>query len=167
MFDVEIKLPFTFVIMSITPHLRLQLVDYCEQFVQNQIAHIQEAINSAKKASNNEAKSSAGDKHETGKSLMQLEQENNAQHLLNMQSQLRVISLIKNYSPNHTVALGSLVETSNGLYFIALGIGKVEIENCPVFVISPGAPIGKLLLKKKQGASFKLGEKTVVINQIQ
>ena len=57
------------------------LIAYCTEFVETQISHVQSAIDSAKESAQNESKSSAGDKHETGKSLMQLEQENNAQHL--------------------------------------------------------------------------------------
>ena len=86
--------------------LKAQLIQYCTQFIENQIAHVQTAINSAKESAQNESKSSAGDKHETGKSLMQLEQENNAQHLNNMLNQKRIITLIQQRDNENEVGLG-------------------------------------------------------------
>ena len=66
---------------------RQDLINYCTTFIEDQINHVQSVIDSAKESAQNESKSSAGDKHETGKSLMQLEQENNALLLDNMLKQ--------------------------------------------------------------------------------
>ncbi|MCY1465477.1 hypothetical protein D9M71_836260 [compost metagenome] len=58
--------------------------------------------------------------------------------------------------PNHTdyVQNGSVVKTNLGIYFIAISIGVVKIDEEKVFVISNQSPIGKLLLRKKVGESF-------------
>ena len=50
-----------------------------------------------------------------------------------------------------TAQLGSLVQTPQGMYYLAISIGKVMLENKPYFVVSPASPIGKLLHGKKAG----------------
>jgi transcription elongation GreA/GreB family factor len=145
--------------------LKGQLIKYCTQFVENQIEHVQTAINLAKESAQNESKSSAGDKHETGKSLMQLEQENNAQHLNNMLNQKRIITLIQQRESNTEIGLGSLIETSKGYYFIAIGIGKVDMENATVFIISPTAPVGRAFQKKEVGNEVTFnGNRVEILN---
>lgn len=147
--------------------LKAQLIQYCTQFIENQIVHVQTAINSAKESAQNESKSSAGDKHETGKSLMQLEQENNAQHLNNMLNQKRIITLIQQRDNGNEIGLGSLIETNKGFYFIAIGIGKVDIENTAVFIISPTAPVGKAFQHKKEGEEVTFNGNKIKILSIQ
>ena len=152
--------------MSNYPKLRGKLIQYCIDFIEEQINNVQTAINSAKESAQNESKSSAGDKHETGKSLMQLEQENNAQHLNKMLGLKRVIPILKSYVNTNRVAMGSLVDTSQGLYFLAMGIGVVDLPKQKVFVISPTSPVGKMLNGKMVGDEVKLNGKSIIIKEI-
>ena len=109
------------------------------------------AMREAQLAANEETKSSAGDKYETGRAMMHLEQEKLAsqraatQHLKKMLDQI---------DPNRTVSpvgLGSLVQTNRGWFFVAVGIGQVEVEGESCFVISPAAPLGKALWGRQPG----------------
>lgn len=147
-------------------HLKAELIQYCTKFIETQIAHVQAAIDSAKESAQNESKSSAGDKHETGKSLMQLEQENNAQHLNNMLNQKRIITLIQQRESSPEISLGSLIETNSGLYFIAIGIGKVSMDHADVFVISPTAPVGKIFQGKTIGDEVKFNGRSIKITNV-
>ena len=139
------------------------LIAYCAKFIEDQINHVQAVIDSAKESAQNESKSSAGDKHETGKSLMQLEQENNAILLDSMLGQKRVISILKNHKTSTDVSLGSLIETSNGTYYIGIGIGIVDLKEEKYYVISPTAPVGKLFIGKTVGDEVKFNGKTIKI----
>jgi transcription elongation GreA/GreB family factor len=147
--------------------LRLALITHCTEFIENQLSHVHEAIAVAKNAAKEESKSSAGDKHETGKSHLQLTQENNSKHLANLQQQKRVIKLLENYVPDGTVKLGSLVQTTNGYYFIALGVGQVKVLNETVFVVSPVSPVGKVMLNKQQGDQAQFNALKFTINSIE
>ena len=147
-------------------HLKVEkkeLIDYCTSFIENQINHVQAVINSAKESAQNESKSSAGDKHETGKSLLQLEQENNAILLQKMMTQKPVIQLLKDHKISETISLGSLIETNLGVYYIALGIGLVNLNDKKYFVISPSAPVGKLFIGKKVGDEVTFNNKNITI----
>jgi hypothetical protein len=149
--------------MSNFEKIRKDLIAYCTQFIESQINHVQEVINSAKESAQNESKSSAGDKHETGKSLMQLEQENNAMLLNNMLTQKPVIKILENFKGSETIGLGSLIETNLGIYFIAIGIGLVKLSEASYFVISPSAPVGKLFAGKQKGDTVKFNGKEIKI----
>ena len=42
-------------------------------------------------------------------------------------------------------AFGSLVTTTNGTYFIAVGLGVIEVDGATLYAISLASPIGQLL----------------------
>lgn len=107
------------------------------------------ALNNVTEAANNETKSSAGDKHETARAMMQLEQEklgNQLKELLEQKTELEKIDI----SNSHTyVAKGSLIQTDKGYFFLSIGLGKINVEGKIVFSISPRSPFGIKLLGKK------------------
>ncbi|MBT8233102.1 MAG: 3-oxoacyl-ACP synthase [Saprospiraceae bacterium] len=113
----------------------------------------------------NETKSSAGDKFETGRAMIQREQEMNEGFLnqnLTLKNQLAQINL----NPNETVQVGSLVITENAQYFISIGIGKVQVNNQIVFVVSPQSPIAKALIGKPKGDVFSFNDINFEIMEI-
>ena len=70
-----------------------------------------------------------GDKYETGRAMMQIEEDNNRTQLLQalqVKNQLQKINLQKEFAK---VGLGSLVTTNHAVYFLSIGIGQVTIEN--------------------------------------
>jgi transcription elongation GreA/GreB family factor len=118
-------------------------------------------------ASRNDSKNSAGDKHETGVAMAQLEQEKltkQINELLTIQEHLQKI----NPSIAHNkIGLGSLVETNNGWYYFSVGIGTINMESLSIFAINPKAPIGELLLGKTKGESVLFNGKSTEILSIQ
>ncbi len=75
-----------------------------------------------------ETKSSAGDKYETGRSMMQLEQAKNRSFLLEAQQVKEELLKIETKSTSDKVRIGSPVETNKGNYYISVGISKVKLE---------------------------------------
>lgn len=114
-----------------------------------------------------QTKSSAGDKHETSRAIMQTEIDNLSLQLKKNTALKYELSKI-NLSKNHpTVDIGALVYTNNGNYFISIGWGKVIINNNVFYCISLGSPIGKHLYNKKIGDSFSFMNKELLIQEIQ
>jgi len=111
----------------------------------------EEAMQALKESLESETKSSAGDKYETAREMIRIEldkyevQLSNTRHLLHELSQ---IDLEKNYN---VVETGSLVVTDSGKYFMAIGVGKVEMAGETIFVISLASPLGQALAGKKAG----------------
>ena len=118
-------------------------------------------------ASGNDAKSSAGDKHETGVAMAQLEQEKltkQINELLKLQESLQKINPTILQSK---IGVGSLVETNNGWYYFSVGIGTVTVEDNVIFAINPKAPIGELLIGKTKGDKVQFKGKTTEILSVQ
>ncbi len=101
-------------------------------------------------SSNAESKSSAGDKHETSKAMMQLEIEKLGTQLKEAELQLEEFEKI-NFTKNfQSIEQGSLVETNKGYFLIASSIGKIEVDGKTVFVISNKSPLALKLIGSKQ-----------------
>ena len=109
------------------------------KLLNQKIIYVRQNISSLQNARNNETKSSAGDKYETGRVMMQAELEKQALILQQYQNQKNDILKIQNSKPSQEIGYGSLVLTNQGNYLIATGIGRVD----NVFVISLASPLGK------------------------
>ncbi len=134
--------------------IKKELLKACISFVEKREQTIQKTIVSNQKALVSETKSSAGDKHETGRAMLQLEMEKAGQQLASMMSLKETLQKVDIKNVSQTVCLGSLIVTNRGNYFLAISIGKISIENTSYFVVSAVSPIGKLLLGKQKGAAF-------------
>ena len=63
---------------------------------------------------------------------------------------------------------GALIKTSEFLYFLGPGLGKVAIPEGPeVISLSPIAPLGKLFLGKKKGQTIEFQKRKIEILEIQ
>jgi len=130
------------------------------------IAVIGEAIASAKDSRNNDTKSSAGDKYETGREMMQIEIEKNEVLLNQTAKQRKELTRIDVSEEFNKVAFGSLVVTDKGIYFISIGIGKIQIEDQICYAISLASPIGGLLKDKAIGDEVQFQGRTFTIKEI-
>lgn len=142
--------------MQDLPSIKIALHQRCVLLAEERIASLQHILKEAQQAANNETKSSAGDKHETGRAMAQLETEKLTAQLSEALNIKQNLTQINPTNTNNTVVLGSVVYTNKGNFYIAASIGKVSIENEVFFAISPASPIGKLLLTKKEKEIFSL-----------
>src|SRR5271163_3387958 len=97
--------------------LKKELHKQCLDYVEKRIEAAQLAIDEAQKASNDDTKSSAGDKYETGREMMQQETNRNLAQL-NEANKLRVaLKQISTSGSSETAETGSLVITDNGNFY--------------------------------------------------
>ncbi|ELR72209.1 hypothetical protein C900_01763 [Fulvivirga imtechensis AK7] len=129
--------------------MKQQLYDRCKEIVEQRIRNAKEAMDSAQEAANDETKSSAGDKYETGREMMQQEMENNAVQLTEARKLREVLERINPAKKYDTVQGGSLVITNNGSFYISIGLGKITVDGKDYFAIAPTSPLGALLMEKK------------------
>lgn len=118
----------------------------CEAFVNNRLETIERIINSNKNALHSETKSSAGDKHETGRAMLQLEMEKAGQQLKGVQQMKETLGRIVLNTNSSAGCLGSIIETNSFTYFLSISAGKILIHDKTFFAVSVSSPIGKLLL---------------------
>ncbi len=141
------------------------LLKECVQRVNLKLTKIQQAIDAYKADLLSETKSSAGDKHETGRAMLQLEMEKLGQQYQNVLVQKKTLEKLQ--LPKSTkIVMGSLVVANNIHYFLASSIGQILMVNAAVMVVSVNSPIGKLLLGKQEGDRFSLNNRTFKIEQV-
>jgi len=113
-----------------------------------------------------ESKSSAGDKHETGRAMIQLDREKIGEQIKKAEKNKIVLNQLKHYKSSGVVCFGSAVQTNNSNYYIAIPASNYLIETNTFHCISPQSPIGVLLLGKKVGDQIKFNGITSTITVI-
>ena len=133
-----------------------KLIQACNDYFKNKITSLNTIINEVTESSNSESKSSAGDKHETSKAMMQLEIEKLGTQLKEAEEQLADFEKINFNKTFQTIEQGVLIETNKGYFFIAGSIGKLTVDDKIVYVISNKSPLATKLigLKAKDTVSF-------------
>lgn len=139
--------------------MKEELYQFCEAYILGRLQRIKSNIEEINNSLNSETKSSAGDKHETGRAMLQLEREKLGQQLLEAEKTTIILRKVNASTQSKTIILGSLVKTTNANYYIAISAGKFEDNNTTVFCISASTPIGKLLMGKQEGTTFKFNGK--------
>lgn len=139
------------------------VVTACNKVLDAKVKFLNDALQEATDAGNNETKSTAGDKHETGRAMMQLEQEKLGNQLVDLESQKNDFDKI-DFSISHTsVTNGSLIETNKGFFLIATAIGKLEVNQTTVFVISKKSPLALILIGLKNSDTVDFNGMTYLI----
>lgn len=147
-------------------NLKEEVSNKCREILDEKIASLKKILLDLQQSAANETKSTAGDKHETALAMLQIEQENTSrqlQALLGQHLQLTQIDLSKKAN---IIGKGSLIYTNRGLIFIAIGLGKVQMDKTICLVISPTSPLGILLLTKKVSDTVQCNGIDYQIDQI-
>jgi len=131
-----------------------QLYKECEEFLNGRLSSVINRIAGIQESLQSETKSSAGDKHETGRAMLQLEREKAGNQLVDIQKQQELFSRVTIDTSSDVIRLGSIVTTDKGGYFLAISVGAIIINAKTYYAISPSSPIGKVLLGKSKGGSF-------------
>ena len=134
--------------------------------LKNQIAQIRLQIENLSQDASENAKSSAGDKHETDLAMVHLEQEQLSKKLSQLLENLQTWQHIDFGSSASTVKQGSLVKTNLGWLLISIALPQYKIENETVISISPQSPLGQLLIGKQPNERFELNQKTFEVQEI-
>ena len=142
-----------------------EIIAHLNQVIDDKIHSIQLRYDDLNNDLTSDHKSSAGDKHETGRAMTQLEQEKLAGQLNQLQLQKETLAKIE-LKVNENIQFGSLIKASNGLFFISIGLGKIDINDFSVFCISSSSPIGQLLIGKKCNDEIQFNENKILILEL-
>ena len=135
--------------------VKTQLHGKCLEYIENCIKNAQLALTDALQSANTESKSSAGDKHETTRALLQIELEKHTKQLQEMIALKEKLVRIDPLSHSETINTGSVVVTSAGNFYIAIAAGKLLLDDVSYFAISPNSPIAiKLIGLKEKGVTW-------------
>ncbi|WP_246035781.1 3-oxoacyl-ACP synthase [Winogradskyella algicola] len=146
--------------------IKQHLYTKCQDALNSRLKVLRQKILDLQSDLQSETKSSAGDKHETGRAMLQLEREKAGQQLAEIQKQSDLLNRINTQNIQDTVALGSIVYTTQTNYFLAVSVGEINFNEISFFAISPATPVAKLLISKTIGDTVKFRDKEIAITKI-
>ena len=146
--------------------LKQQILQRYKEMLQDRIDVFQDMISGLTIDAQNDAKGSAGDKHETALSMMHLEQEKLNYKLKEILEQKNILDKIDPSQTHKKVALGSLVKANGMLLFISTALPKLIIDDKTIFALSPQSPLGSKLMGEEVGVEFEMNGKPYTIEEI-
>ncbi|SHG09300.1 hypothetical protein SAMN05444372_102228 [Flavobacterium micromati] len=136
------------------------------QLVQDRIDVFKDMIAALTEDSKNDAKGSAGDKHETALSMMHIEQEKINRKLREVLDQKAILDKIDSSHDSKTIILGSLVK-ANGIYlYLSVALPKITVDGINVIALSPQSPLGNKLLSNQEGFTFEINGTKYLVEEI-
>ncbi|MFN9520423.1 MAG: hypothetical protein ACK574_11950 [Bacteroidota bacterium] len=147
--------------VSVSPlALKKHLFESCRLVLDERIRKGQQMLEELKNDAQNDAKSSAGDKHETAISMMQLEQEKLNRQLHEYARQKDALEKLVPDSVHVRVMPGSVVTTGKGEFYLITALGSLPLSQEVIQCISPNAPLAVALMGKS------IGDRVQFMNQV-
>lgn len=139
---------------------------FCERYVESKLRRIHSEMDKIKDALQSETKSTAGDKHETGRAMLQLEREKLGQQLREIEKIRETLKKVPKETKTDVVALGSLVKTDKAIYYISISAGRFQYEEYEIYCISLKTPIAQCLMGKTVGDTFEFNRNQSTILEV-
>jgi len=146
--------------------LKEKLYILCGEYIKSREAEIRKTIAEAQEAANDDTKSSAGDKFETGRERMQQEIDLNLVRLNELNKLKQTLERIIPGQKSATVLPGSVVRTNNGNYYVSISAGALKVDNIVYYAISAASPIGEKLAGLSKGNEFNFNGKKYIIEGV-
>ncbi|MCX2575221.1 3-oxoacyl-ACP synthase [Pedobacter sandarakinus] len=146
--------------------IKSRLFQLCLTFIQNRIDNISYAMLQARQASNDDTKSSAGDKYETTREMMQQEMDRNSKLIYEAGQQKIALQQIEHVDISKEVKNGSLVMTTNGNFYISISAGEIKLGTETYVAVSQASPIGRLFMSRQVGHEVSFNGKQYRIEEI-
>ena len=146
--------------------IKLALYNELLKIVENKISDAQTAITSARESRDSDTKSSAGDKYETGRAMVQQEIDNNEIQLVKAIGQRHELLQLEITKDHHVVEPGCLVVTNHEKYFISIAMGKLTVSGDVFYAISLASPVGIAIKDKRKGDSINFQGRSLVIKEV-
>jgi transcription elongation GreA/GreB family factor len=149
--------------MTINKH---KIIEVCKKKLSDQMDQFVLALKEMAESMSNETKSSAGDKHETARAKMQFEMEKLEKQLNELKLQWNELVKVDPSRLSTSAGFGALVQTNRGLFFISISLGKVDLENETVFVISLQSPLAQSMKGLKTQDTFEFNGSAYFITNV-
>lgn len=146
--------------------LKQKIHQHYSRLVQDKIDVFRDMIAALTADSKNDAKGSAGDKHETALSMMHIEQEKLNRKLREVLEQKTVLDKIDSTTMAKTIIVGSLVK-ANGIYlYLSVALPKINVDGINIIALSPQSPLGNKLIGMQVNHAFEINTTKYFIQQI-
>ena len=143
--------------------LKFELQQQCKDLIKLRYDSINKTISDIEYSLKEESKSTSGDKHHTGRAMLQIERENAGNQLREIEKVMHELGKVGISLASETIRLGSIVETNQSNFFMSISVGKLETNNLIYLGVAPNSPIGMCLLGKTKGDQFNFNGKVYKI----
>lgn len=147
-------------------NIKVKVHQHYQQQLQDKIDVYRDRIMELTNDSKNDAKGSAGDKHETTLAMMHIEQEKLNHKLQEIIEQKAVLNKIDPSLTSQKIVLGSLVQANKMLLFMSAALPKIVVDGKTVIALSQFSPLGKELLGKEVGHHFEINGSKFTIEAV-
>lgn len=146
--------------------IREDLIYECRQYLTERMKVLKKSLQGLSEDLENESKSSAGDKYETGREMINIEWNKLSTQLNEYKRLNSILDRLEKQSQGTTISMGSLVKTDQANYFISIPAGLVKAGNEEYFAVGINSPIARGLLGKKAGEFLELNDRKILINLV-
>ena len=146
--------------------IQQKLLSHCRSYIAEILNGFENRKVEILLALESESKSSAGDKHETGRAMIQLEREKLGEQIKKFELHQKHLIHLENHINSEHVKLGSVVTTNQSNYYISFPVRECIVKSKTYYCISAQSPIGKLLLGKKVGDQIIFNNITSLILEV-
>jgi hypothetical protein len=143
--------------------LKFELQQQCNDLIKLRYDSINKTISDIEYSLKEESKSTSGDKHHTGRAMLQIERENAGNQLREIEKVMHELGKVGISLASEKIRLGSIVETNQSNFFMSISVGKLETNNLIYLGVAPKSPIGMCLLGKTKGDQFNFNGKVYKI----
>ncbi len=147
--------------------IKQKILQHHQQLLQDKIDVFRDMISGLTTDAQNDAKGSAGDKHETALSMMHIEQEKLNHKLKEILDQKAVLDKIDASKTHFKIALGSLVQANGMLLFISAALPKIIVNDKTIIAVSTQSPLGSKLMGNGVGFEFEINTTHFLIQTIE
>ena len=152
--------------MSKLTEIKIELYQTACRLIGQKLDRNRSTLAELKESAGSETKSSAGDKHETGRAMVHLEQEKAVKQMANNQALQNVLDKIDAALSTQVVSIGSLVITNKLRFFVSVPLGKINFDGQDYFLISLTAPLAKSFVGKQKGDRVSFNGQDYLIEEI-
>ena len=136
--------------------LKQKIHQHYSQLLQDKIDVFRDRITALTEDAKNDAKGSAGDKHETALSMMHIEQEKLNHKVAEFLEQKGILDKINPIADSTKIGLGSLVQANGMLLYVSTALPKITVDDKTIIAVSLQSPLGNHLLGKSVGFKFEI-----------
>lgn len=146
--------------------MKEHLFTACKDYLEERINRIQSSLEDLNEALQNETKSSAGDKYETSREMINTEVNKLSVQLQQFKKLQAILDMSRNRTKSNTVQLGSAVKTSAANYFLAIPAGEINSGKEKFYAIGVNSPVAQALMGKAVSENFSFNGKENKILEI-
>jgi hypothetical protein len=147
--------------------IKNDVIDACIHELRLKLMALETEQNEGQMDAAAQAKSTAGDKHDTATAMAHLAQEQSSQLHRVLTQQLQIFLQPQWRKNLQTICPGSLIQTDKGYFLLLHAIGKITCQNIPIMTMSIASPMGQALMGKTAGACIQTGQISLQILNVE